>query len=70
MLRRHDARAAQLVLTGAARRRVFGEYQRVEPSRFLDEVPAELWLDGSAPCPFPAARTYGGVPYGRDFAPP
>jgi DNA helicase-2/ATP-dependent DNA helicase PcrA len=33
---------AQLVLTGAARRRVFGEYQSSEPSRFIDEVPAEL----------------------------
>jgi DNA helicase-2/ATP-dependent DNA helicase PcrA len=32
----------QLVLTGAARRRVFGEYQSMEPSRFMDEVPAEL----------------------------
>ena len=33
---------ATLVLTGAARRRVFGEYQTSEPSRFIDEVPAEL----------------------------
>jgi DNA helicase-2/ATP-dependent DNA helicase PcrA len=33
---------SQLVLTGAARRRVFGEYQSMEPSRFMDEVPAEL----------------------------
>jgi DNA helicase-2/ATP-dependent DNA helicase PcrA len=32
----------QLVLTGAARRRVFGEYQSMEPSRFMDEVPQEL----------------------------
>jgi DNA helicase-2/ATP-dependent DNA helicase PcrA len=32
----------QLVLTAAARRRVFGEYQSNEPSRFIDEVPAEL----------------------------
>jgi DNA helicase-2/ATP-dependent DNA helicase PcrA len=30
------------VLTGAARRRVFGEYKSSEPSRFIDEVPAEL----------------------------
>jgi DNA helicase-2/ATP-dependent DNA helicase PcrA len=30
------------VLTSAARRRVFGEYQATEPSRFLDEIPAEL----------------------------
>jgi DNA helicase-2/ATP-dependent DNA helicase PcrA len=33
---------SRLVLTGAARRRVFGEYQSSEPSRFLDEIPAEL----------------------------
>ena len=33
---------SQLVLTGAARRRVFGEYQASEPSRFLAEIPAEL----------------------------
>ena len=32
----------QLVLTGAARRRVFGEYQPMEPSRFMDEVPPQL----------------------------
>jgi DNA helicase-2/ATP-dependent DNA helicase PcrA len=32
----------QLVLTGAARRRIFGEYHSSEPSRFIDEVPAEL----------------------------
>jgi DNA helicase II / ATP-dependent DNA helicase PcrA len=30
------------VLTGAARRRVFGEYKASEPSRFIDEVPGEL----------------------------
>lgn len=32
----------RLVLTGAARRRVFGDYQSTEPSRFIDEVPIEL----------------------------
>ena len=32
----------RLVLTGAARRRIFGEYQASEPSRFIDEVPSEL----------------------------
>ena len=32
----------RLVLTGAARRRIFGEYQPSEPSRFIKEVPAEL----------------------------
>jgi DNA helicase-2/ATP-dependent DNA helicase PcrA len=33
---------SQLVLTGAARRRVFGEYQAMQPSRFMDEVPPGL----------------------------
>jgi DNA helicase-2/ATP-dependent DNA helicase PcrA len=37
-----------LVLTSAARRRVFGEYQGTQPSRFLDELPAEL-VDHIAP---------------------
>jgi DNA helicase-2/ATP-dependent DNA helicase PcrA len=32
----------ELVLTGAARRRVFGEYQAMEPSRFMVEVPPAL----------------------------
>ncbi|MBL8143053.1 MAG: UvrD-helicase domain-containing protein [Acidobacteria bacterium] len=32
----------KLVLTGAMRRRVFGEYQSSDPSRFLDEIPEEL----------------------------
>jgi ATP-dependent DNA helicase UvrD/PcrA len=33
---------SRLVLTSAARRRVFGEYQATSPSRFLEEVPSEL----------------------------
>ena len=33
---------SKLVLTGAARRRIFGEYQASEPSRFLDEIPEHL----------------------------
>jgi DNA helicase-2/ATP-dependent DNA helicase PcrA len=32
----------RLILTGAARRRVFGEYRNTEPSRFIDEVPVGL----------------------------
>jgi DNA helicase-2/ATP-dependent DNA helicase PcrA len=32
----------RLILTGAARRRVFGDYQSTEPSRFLDEIPPDL----------------------------
>jgi DNA helicase-2/ATP-dependent DNA helicase PcrA len=39
---------SQLVLTSAARRRVFGEYQSTEPSRFLEEIPADL-IDRIAP---------------------
>ena len=33
---------SQLVLTSASRRRVFGEYQATEPSRFLYELPMNL----------------------------
>jgi DNA helicase-2/ATP-dependent DNA helicase PcrA len=32
----------RLVLTSAARRRVFGDYQSTEPSRFIEEIPAAL----------------------------
>ena len=35
----------RLVLTSAARRRVFGDYQSTEPSRFVDEIPAALVED-------------------------
>jgi DNA helicase II / ATP-dependent DNA helicase PcrA len=62
---------ARLVLTGAARRRIFGEYQSSEPSRFIDEVPAEL-IDRVTPSS--SASAYQGNfphyefrtnPYGR-----
>ena len=33
---------SQLMLTGAARRRVFGEYQNTDPSRFFLEIPSHL----------------------------
>ncbi len=39
----------QLVLTSAARRRNFGEYQSTEPSRFLDEIPLDLIQDVPSP---------------------
>src|SRR5881396_762811 len=62
---------SRLVLTGAARRRVFGEYQSSEPSRFIDEVPAEL-LDRIAPSFSPGAYQghfphyeFRTNPYGR-----
>jgi DNA helicase-2/ATP-dependent DNA helicase PcrA len=32
----------RIVITSAARRRVFGDYQSTEPSRFIDEIPPEL----------------------------
>ena len=46
----------QLVLTSAARRRVFGEYQSTEPSRFIDEIPADL-IDQEMS---QASSSYGG----------
>src|SRR5262249_33779198 len=62
---------ARLVLTGAARRRIFGEYQGSEPSRFIDEVPAAL-IDRIAPSSTPGDRSYQSPfyefrtnPYGR-----
>ena len=61
------------MLTGAARRRIFGEYQASEPSRFIDEVPAEL-VERVAPS-FSSSSGYQGNfsthyefrtnPYGR-----
>ncbi|HSK08888.1 MAG TPA: UvrD-helicase domain-containing protein [Vicinamibacterales bacterium] len=42
----------KLVLTGAMRRRWYGEYRACTPSRFLDEIPEEL-IDRGAPA-FPA----------------
>jgi DNA helicase-2/ATP-dependent DNA helicase PcrA len=62
---------SRLVLTGAARRRVFGEYKSSEPSRFIEEVPAEL-LDRIAPA-FSSSSYQGNFahydfktnPYGR-----
>ena len=48
---------SHLLLTSAARRRLFGEYQATEPSRFLAEIPREL-VDVIEPA-F-TARPYGG----------
>jgi DNA helicase-2/ATP-dependent DNA helicase PcrA len=63
---------SQLILTSAARRRVFGEYQSTEPSRFLDEIPAEL-IERIAPTyasAYQSSFTHGHYefrtnPYGR-----
>ncbi len=61
----------QLVLTGAARRRIFGEYQASEPSRFIAEVPADL-VDRVMPAYSPSAYQgnfphyeFRTNPYGR-----
>jgi DNA helicase-2/ATP-dependent DNA helicase PcrA len=48
----------RLVLTGAARRRIFGEYQASQPSRFIDELPATL-VDRIAPS-FSSSSAYQG----------
>ncbi len=51
----------RLVLTSAARRRVFGEYQASEPSRFLAEIPSELVevIEPVFSTPAPAPSTFG-----------
>ncbi len=62
---------SRLVLTGAARRRIFGEYQGTQPSRFLAEIPAELVerVDVERPA-YPGTFTHAHYefrtnPYGR-----
>jgi DNA helicase-2/ATP-dependent DNA helicase PcrA len=62
----------RLVLTSAARRRTFGEYQATEPSRFLDEIPHELTEDMASS--FSAQRQssfsqFRASPYGRGGGP-
>ncbi len=47
----------RLVLTSAARRRVFGDYQSMEISRFVDEIPPGLLEDASVPFSQPQAAT-------------
>src|SRR5436190_10590897 len=55
----------QLVLTGAARRRVFGEYQSMEPSRFMDEVPPRLVERIEPAFPTSSYQSSFGGGYGR-----
>ena len=59
----------RLVLTSAARRRVFGEYQSTDPSRFIDEIPAGLVEE--VPSAFLAPQTsfanFRANPYGRGY---
>ncbi len=54
-----------LIVTSAARRRVFGEYHASDPSRFLGEIPVEL-MDVVAPAfSAPARTTFGRSRRGR-----
>jgi DNA helicase II / ATP-dependent DNA helicase PcrA len=63
----------RLVLTSAARRRVFGDYQATQPSRFLEEIPADLVEQELSAYSSPYAAPRGGSggwdyrpnPYGR-----
>jgi DNA helicase-2/ATP-dependent DNA helicase PcrA len=60
----------QLVLTSAARRRVFGEYQSTEPSRFIDEIPADLIeRDYSEVSSRATSWEYRPNPYARRYSP-
>jgi len=59
----------QLVLTGAARRRIFGDYQPTLPSRFLEEIPDHL-IDRIEPVAQPRWQNSGYElrnPYGRRY---
>jgi DNA helicase-2/ATP-dependent DNA helicase PcrA len=56
---------SRLLLTSAARRRVFGEYQSTEPSRFLEEIPRELVLETPS---YTRARSFGASTYGSRSA--
>jgi DNA helicase II / ATP-dependent DNA helicase PcrA len=53
----------RLVLTSAARRRVFGEYQTTQPSRFLEEFPPDLLEQEVSTYSSPYAATRGGWEY-------
>jgi DNA helicase-2/ATP-dependent DNA helicase PcrA len=61
---------SRLVLTSAARRRVFGDYQGTQPSRFLVEIPADL-VEQELSSWTPSYKTpqtgweYRANPYGR-----
>jgi DNA helicase-2/ATP-dependent DNA helicase PcrA len=48
----------RLVLTSAARRRVYGDYQSTEPSRFIDEIPPHLMETVPSAMSFGSAQGY------------
>jgi DNA helicase-2/ATP-dependent DNA helicase PcrA len=53
----------RLVLTSAARRRVFGDYQGTQPSRFLEEIPPDLIEQEFSTYSSPYAAPRGGWDY-------
>ena len=57
----------RIVLTSAARRRVFGDYQSTQPSRFIDEIPPELVdeVPSSFVAPQSSYSQFRASPYGR-----
>jgi DNA helicase-2/ATP-dependent DNA helicase PcrA len=57
----------RLLLTSAARRRVFGDYQSTDPSRFIDEIPADLLeeIPSSFVTPQPSFSNFRMGSYGR-----
>jgi DNA helicase-2/ATP-dependent DNA helicase PcrA len=57
----------RLVLTSAARRRVYGDYQSTEPSRFIDEIPPNLMETVPSATSFSSANAYS-APRGDRWA--
>ncbi len=57
----------RLVLTSAARRRVFGDYQSTDPSRFIDEIPPGLIeeVPSTFLTPQQSFSQFRGTPYGK-----
>jgi DNA helicase-2/ATP-dependent DNA helicase PcrA len=55
----------RLVLTSASRRRVFGDYQSREPSRFIDEIPPALIEEIPSTFSSPYQSQLRANPYGR-----
>ena len=55
----------RLVLTSAARRRVFGDYQSREPSRFIEEIPSALVEEVPSTFSSPYQSQLRANPYGR-----
>ena len=57
----------KLVLSGAARRRIFGEYQATMPSRFINEIPPHL-IEVAASSVTPSQRDFSSTGFRRDWA--